>query len=102
MVDCLVWKSPPPSLRYFVIFLSPNKQRFEELQHDDEAQRNEYEAEVQQQHEAAHALHVRTERVRSRHGIHFHSRLIKFNENEKRFILDTHNAYRHTSNTMTI
>ena len=41
-----------------------------ELQHDDEADGHEDESEVDQDHEAADALGVGTERVGCRHGLH--------------------------------
>lgn len=48
---------------------SPHEQGFDELDDDDEAQRDENEAQVDEQHQAAHAADVRAEGVRRRHGL---------------------------------
>lgn len=53
----------------------PDKEWFEELQNDDEAQRHQDESKVEEQHEAAHALHVGAERVGGRHRVYFYTRL---------------------------
>lgn len=50
----------------------PHKQRFKELQHDYEAQRDQDKAQVEEQHKATHALHIRAEWVRRSHCVHFH------------------------------
>lgn len=55
----------------------PHEQRLEELYDDDEAERDEYEAQVEQQHQAAHALGVRTERVGRGHGLDGDARLAR-------------------------
>jgi len=44
------------------------------LYDDDEAQRDQYESQVEQQHQAAHALSVRAKRIRRRHGLNGDSR----------------------------
>lgn len=52
----------------------PHEQGLKKLYDDDEAQRDQYESKVEQQHQAAHALSVRTKRIRRRHGLNGDSR----------------------------
>lgn len=60
-----------------ILRVLPDEQWLKELQHDDEAQGHEDQSQVQQQHQAAHALHVGAEGVRGRHGVYLHPRLEK-------------------------
>lgn len=53
----------------------PYKEWFEELYDDDEAQGDEDEPEVEQQHETAHTPDVWAEGVRGCHGLNLQTRL---------------------------
>lgn len=48
---------------------SPYEQRFEKLYDDHETQSDQYESQVEQQHQTAHALGVRAKRIGRRHGL---------------------------------
>lgn len=56
---------------------SPDEHGFEKLNDDHEAQRDQYESQVEQQHQAAHALGVRTKRIGRRHGLDGDTRLAR-------------------------
>lgn len=56
---------------------SPHESGLEELYDDDEAQRDQNEPQVEQQHQAAHALGVRAKRIGRGHGLHGDARLAR-------------------------
>lgn len=56
----------------------PHEQGFEKLYDDDETQSDQYESEVEQQHETAHAFGVRAERIRRRHRFDSDARFARY------------------------
>lgn len=51
----------------------PHEQRFKKLYNDDETQRDQYESQVEQQHQAAHTLGVRAKWIWRRHRFNSHA-----------------------------